>query len=193
MNDKKGQHFPEIAPHGYKVSIGDTTYIYDRNSNTWIIEETSVEMIRLDSTKPLVIDDPVSEDEITYKFTLDETTESVHTIVYNVNLDRDENLRMSFFINEDENPNPVLKVYRGYRYVFKFETSTPFELGKKFDPLSEFKPINYRTYEDGLRSNEDFTEYYFHVPLDAPDILSYRTPSVLDYPVMDVYDYYKYK
>ena len=59
--------FPIQSPDGHKISIGDTTYIYDATKNMWNIEDKQLEQIKLDSTKPLVIDDPVSEDEITYK------------------------------------------------------------------------------------------------------------------------------
>ncbi len=196
--------FPQNPTDGDMVSIGDTTYKYEEyyitkeNGDTvlikkWSIQEKTVDNIQLDSTRPVFIGDPVSEDEITYGFTIEGTRESVHTVIYNVVIDRDEDNNNAFFINGGDKPNPELSVYRGYRYVFKFQQPTLLRLGQQFSINSPFRASNFNQYEDGLRVNDDQTEYYFHVPLDAPDLMAYTVPTVSVYPFIIVRDYYKYK
>ena len=201
--------FPQSPTDGDMVSIGDTIYKYEEyyitkeNDETvlikkWSIQEKTVDSIQLDSTRPVFIGDPVSEDEITYGFTIEGTRESVHTVIYNVVIDFNsqapyEDNNNAFFINGGERANPELSVYRGYRYVFKFQQPTLLRLGVKFAPNVDFQPSNFNQYEDGVRVNEDQTEYYFHVPLDAPDLMAYTVPTVNHYPFIIVRDYYKYK
>jgi hypothetical protein len=185
--------FPQSPADGTMVSIGDTIYKYDTQFNKWSIQEKTVERIQLDSTLPVKIGDPVSEDEITYGFTIQGSRESVHTVIYNVVIGLDEDNKNAFFINGGDKPNPELSVYRGYRYVFKFEQPMLLRIGDQYAMNAPFRASNFKEYEDGIRVNDDQTEYYFHVPLDAPDLMAYTVPTVSEYPFIIVRDYYKYK